>query len=75
MLVLVAVAADMPLVRLAKAAATLALVMAAVAVKVRPLTVAFWPAAKAEKVMTDVSATAVLEGAVAKVTALLSTDV
>lgn len=75
MLVLVAVAASIPLVRLAKAAATSALAIAAVAVKVMPLTVAFWPAAKAENVITDVSATAVLEGTVAKVAALLSTDV
>lgn len=75
MLELVAVAADIPLVRLAKAAATLALVMAAVAVKVMPLSVAFCPAAKFANVTTDVSATAVLEGAAVKVAASSRTDV
>ena len=55
MLVEVAVAADIPLVRFANAAATAVLAIAEVAVKVSPLSVAFWPAPKAEKVMTEVS--------------------
>jgi len=49
------VAAVIPLVRLAKAAATAVLAMALVAVKVKPLTVAFWPAARLENVITEVS--------------------
>ena len=44
-----------PEVKPPKAEATWAAVMAAVAVKVSPLSVAFWPAPNAEKVMTDVS--------------------
>jgi hypothetical protein len=76
-LVLVAVAAVIPVVRSAKAAATSALAMSSVAVKVRPLTVAAWPAAKAEKVTTAVSVTAtpVVDGATENVASALATDV
>ena len=75
MLVVVAVAAVMAFVRPANAEATCVTVKAEVAVKVRPLTVAFWPAAKAENVNTDFSAAVVLDGATAKVAASSATDV
>ena len=64
-----------PEVRLPKADATWSAVMAAVAVKVKPLTVALWPAPKAENVSTDFSATAVLLGATANVAASLASEV